>query len=195
MPSTLLFVFIYCLWLILVFHAWLWEQGFVVTPLTDWLLSFHFFLFEEIPKPACLFQAGGKKKRGEKKGMICPENTPPATLTPRGHGNIHAGEHYQLGVLYYVLHTRLPAAWESDLTRAPKIKQVLPKRNWNGKFWVIQIVSSEATGLCLVPLTEAKHTLHVGVCVLYLRDMIKSWSTCITNMAFTCLRLQIVVRT
>lgn len=162
----------------------------------DWLApEFPFLPLWRNPKACVFIPSRRKEKKGGKKGMICPENTPPATLTPRGHGNIHAGEHYQLGVLYYVLHTRLPAAWESDLTRAPKIKQVLPKRNWNGKFWVIQIVSSEATGLCLVPLTEAKHTLHVGVCVLYLRDMIKSWSTCITNMAFTCLRLQIVVRT
>lgn len=38
-PTILLFVFICCLWLILVFHVWLWEQGFVVTPLTDWLPS------------------------------------------------------------------------------------------------------------------------------------------------------------
>lgn len=114
--STLLFVLIYRLWLILVFPVCLWEQGFVVTPLTDWLPSFHFSLSEETP---CLFR--------RRKGRICPENVPPATLTPRGHGNIHTGEHYRLRLPYYV-----PSLLqESDSTYMQKIKQLSWIQMWN----------------------------------------------------------------
>ena len=148
MPAILLFVFIYCLWLILVFHVWLWEQGFVMTPLTDWLLSSFSSFFEEIPPPsACLFPT--------EKEWICPEYMPPATLTPRGHGNIHTGEHYWLRVPYYVPSHSSSLLRESALTYMQKDQTSPSQLNSNGKFWVIQTVSSEATGL-FCPLTKAK---------------------------------------
>lgn len=55
-----------------------------------WLIDSRVFLFEEIHQSAT------------EKEQIGPENVPPITLTPRGHGNIHTGEHYWLQVLYYV---------------------------------------------------------------------------------------------
>lgn len=51
---------------------------------------------------------------------------PPATLTPRGHGNIHTGEHYWLQVPYYVPSQCFLLLGESALTYMQKIKQVLP---------------------------------------------------------------------
>lgn len=87
----------------------------------DWLtLELPFFLFEEIPQSACLFLT--------EKEWIWPENMPPATLTPRGHGNIHTGEHYWLRVPYYVPSHSFSLLGESALTYMQKIKQVLP--NW-----------------------------------------------------------------
>lgn len=92
----------------------------------------------------------------QRKRWICPENMPPATLTPRGLGNIHTGEHYWLQVLYYVPSHSFLLLGESDLTHMQKIKQVLANWIQMGNFWVIQTVSSEATGL-FCPLTKAKH--------------------------------------
>jgi len=51
---------------------------------------------------------------------------PPGTLTPRGHGNIHTGEHYWLWVPYYVPSHSFLLLQELDLTYMQKIKQVLP---------------------------------------------------------------------
>lgn len=148
MPAILLFVFIYRLWLIPVFRVWLWERGFVVTPLTDWLLSSPFFLFEEIPHPHVYSR--------QRKRWFCPENTPPATLTPRGHGNIHTGEHYWLRVPLLCSLTQLLAARGVSPNLHAKDQTSPSQLNSNGKFRVIQTVSSEATGL-LRPLTKAKH--------------------------------------
>lgn len=132
----------------------------------------------------------------QRKRWICPENMPPATLTPRGLGNIHTGEHYWLQVLYYVPSHSFLLLGESDLTHMQKIKQVLANWIQMGNFWVIQTVSSEATGL-FCPLTKAKHKEYTCVCICepYLQDMIKSRSTCITNSTFPCLHLQIVLET
>lgn len=124
---------------------------------------------------------------GEK--WIRPENMPPATLTPRGHGNIHTGEHYWLQVPYYVPSYSFSLLGEWALTYMRKDQTSLSQLNSNGKFRVIQTVSSEATGL-FCALTKAKHKKYMSVCervcvgALYLQDMIKSWSTCITYSAF-----------
>lgn len=49
---------------------------------------------------------------------------------------------------------------------------------------------------CSVPWPKPNtRSTCVCICVLCLQDMIESWSTCITNSTFSCLQLQMVLRT
>lgn len=87
--------------------------------LTDWLtLEFPFLPLWRNPPSACLFPA--------EKERFCPENVPPATLTPRGHGNIHTGEHYWLGVPYYVPSHSFALLGESALTYMQRSNKSFP---------------------------------------------------------------------
>lgn len=87
-----------------------------------WLIDFLSSLSPSLKKSTNPHVYSRQKER------ICPENMPPATLTPRGHGNIHRGEHYWFRVPYYVPSHSFSLLREWALTYMQKIKQVLP--NW-----------------------------------------------------------------
>lgn len=156
MPTILLFVLICFFWLIPLRQVCLWGQGFVGTPLTDWLQHSPILALWRNP-PIRMFIPDGEM-------WIRPENKPPATLTPRGHSNIHTGEHYWLQVPYYVPpYTASRRSGSEPPTYMRKDQTSLSQLNSNGKFRVIQTVSSEATGL-FCALTKAKHRQCMKVC-------------------------------